>query len=141
MRRPPKLHATPPATRREARAASDRARASDPDRKFLQSRVWRERIRPAWLAEHPECEWCQLLGRIIEATQIDHIRRPKGDRELQRDPSNFRSLCADHHQAKSLWERRYDKRPLRIGCGRDGWPVEVDPLAPGAGGSVLGGFA
>jgi 5-methylcytosine-specific restriction protein A len=141
MRRPPKLHTTTTAARRDARAAGDRARADDPDRRFLQSRVWREKIRPVWLNANPYCEWCRLLGRIRVAEQVDHIIRPHGDRELQRDPSNFRGLCADHHQQKSLWERRGDKRPLRIGCGPDGWPIEVDPLAPGRGLECVGGFA
>ena len=133
MRKPPKLHTTTPASRRDARAAADRARADDPDRKFLQSREWRERIRPRWLDQHPACEWCRLLGHVRQADHVDHIIRPKGDRDLQRATSNFRSLCVHHHQQKSLWERRTDGRPLRIGAGRDGWPVEVNPLAPGRG--------
>jgi 5-methylcytosine-specific restriction endonuclease McrA len=141
MRKPPRLHTTPQAARREARAASDRARAADPDRRFLQSRVWRERIRPQWLDANPYCEWCRLLGKVVAAEQIDHIVRPRGDAQLQRDPSNFRSLCYSHHLDKSNRERRGDERPLRIGCGPDGWPVTVDPVAPGRGMECPGGMA
>lgn len=113
------------------RAARDRARKDDPDRKFLQSRWWREKGRPAQLGRERLCQFCRLMGKVTRATQVDHIIRPRGDQALQRDPDNWRSLCADHHQQKSLWERRADGRPLRIGVGRDGWPIEINPLRPG----------
>lgn len=103
----------------------DRYRKDDPDRKFLQSRRWRERIRPAQLAREPLCEFCKLLGFVQRADSVDHIRRPRGDRLLQIDPANFQSLCSDHHQAKSLWERRNDGRPLVIGVAPDGWTITV----------------
>ena len=48
---------------------------------------------------------------VRAAEQVDHIIRPRGDHKLQVDPQNFQSLCADHHQEKSLWERRDDGRP------------------------------
>lgn len=104
---------------------TDRYRASDPDRKFLQSRKWRERIRPQQLARFPLCEHCEKLGIIRAATEVDHIRRPRGDKLLQIDSANFQSLCSDHHQAKSLWERRNNGRPLIIGVEPNGWPIEL----------------
>ncbi len=103
----------------------DRYRKDDPDRKFLWSRVWRERIRPAWLAEHPLCEFCLLLGQTVPATEIDHVKRPEGDWELQRDFANLRSLCGWHHRKKSRWEEGNRKRPLVIGHDSRGWPVEL----------------
>src|SRR5262245_27161448 len=106
----------------------DKYRADDPDRKFLQSREWRERIRPRQLGNQPACEHCLLMGYVAIAESVDHIIRPKGDYVLQRSSDNFVSLCNVHHQQKSLWERRSDGKPLVLGYDKDGWPVTIDPL-------------
>ena len=112
-------------SRRSIKRHPDRYRADDPDRKFLQSRVWREKLRPWQLAHMPLCEHCQALGRTVPATQVDHIKRPKGDSHLQRNPENWQSLCHDHHLAKSNWERSGKKRPLILGIATDGYPIEL----------------
>lgn len=109
---------------------ADRYRSDDPDRRFLQSREWRERIRPHQLNREPLCRFCMAMGDLASiATQVDHITRPRGDRALQRDPANFQSLCGPHHQTKSLWERRVEKsgRPetLVIGYTVTGWRIEA----------------
>lgn len=109
---------------------ADRYRADDPDRRFLQSREWRERIRPLQLSREPFCRFCVAMGDMLTiAAQVDHIKRPRGDRRLQRDPENFQSLCFPHHQMKSMWERRCEARgklePLLIGYRADGWRVEA----------------
>ena len=116
---------------------ADSYRASDPDRRFIQSREWRERIRPRQLDRQPLCEHCRELGLIVAASQVDHIIRPKGNRALQRAFSNFQSLCAEHHARKSRWERGTSKRPLRIGVdAKTGWPIELlDGHVPKAGGA------
>lgn len=106
---------------------ADRYRKDDPDRKFLQSRVWREHIRPAQLAREPLCRFCLALGRFTEADEVDHIERPFGDRRLQRDPNNFQSLCGSCHARKSKWERGDTSKPLVLGTRTDGWLV----VAPG----------
>lgn len=107
----------------------DRSRAADPDRKFLQSRIWREKIRPRQLNREPLCRFCTALGRTTIAAQVDHIKRPRGDHTLQRDPANFQSLCAEHHAAKSSWERTNERNgtnaPLIIGHSIDGWRIEA----------------
>ena len=102
---------------------ADRYRRDDPDRRFLQSREWREKIRPSQLAREPLCRFCRALGHVTLAEQVDHITRPRGDRTLQRDPENFQSLCAPHHGAKSKWERGDTSKPLILGTPADGWPV------------------
>jgi 5-methylcytosine-specific restriction enzyme A len=104
---------------------ADAYRRDDPDRRFLQSREWRERIRPRALFTEPLCRFCRHLGVVKEAEHVDHIRRPKGDKTLQRDPNNFQGLCAEHHLLKSNWERAGRNKPLTIGYDRDGWPVTI----------------
>lgn len=102
---------------------ADSYRKDDPDRRFLQSRVWREKIRPAQLFREPLCRFCRALGRTQIADHVDHITRPRGDWHLQRDPQNFQSLCVEHHMQKSKWERGDTSRPLVIGTAPDGWRV------------------
>jgi len=99
--------------------------ALDADRAYYSSRHWREIARPRALSARPLCEHCELRGVVQAATQVDHIRRPHGDRYLQRHPNNLQSLCTVCHQLKSNWERRNDGRPLRIGVAVDGWPIEL----------------
>ena len=107
-------------------------RASHPDQRFLQTRAWRDHLRPAQLTREPLCEKCQELGRVVAATQVDHIVVPNGDYRLQRDPTNFRSLCAECHGRKTRG-KTYSKE-----VGLDGLPI--DPAHPfyaqGSGGSV-----
>lgn len=106
---------------------ADRYRRDDPDRKFLQSREWREHIRPAQLAREPLCRHCLALGRFTEADEVDHIERSFGNRTMQRNPRNFQSLCGSCHSRKSKWERGDRSKPLVLGTRLDGWLV----TAPG----------
>jgi 5-methylcytosine-specific restriction protein A len=104
----------------------DAYRRDDPDRRFLQCREWREHIRPRQLEREPLCRFCLALGRKVRADHIDHIKRPRGDYRLQRDPANFQSLCSSHHAQKSRWERGDMRRQLCIGVQVDGWLVFAD---------------
>jgi 5-methylcytosine-specific restriction enzyme A len=101
----------------------DRYRSGDPDRQFLQSRVWRERIRPAQMRREPLSRFCRALDIVRIGEQVDHITRPRGDFSLQRDPRNFQTLCGPHHGAKSKWEGGNTSKPLVIGTRVDGWVV------------------
>ena len=93
----------------------DRYRTDGPDRRFVQSRRWREKLRPRQLARQPLCVHCKLLGIVRVATEVDHIQRAYGDTDLLTDPENMQSLCFDHHLAKSNWERAGKTKPLVIG--------------------------
>ena len=53
---------------------------------------------------------------------MDHIIEPRGDMRLQRDPSNYQSLCAEHHGLKTRG-KRFSKE-----TGADGMPI--DPAHP-----------
>jgi hypothetical protein len=77
------------------------------------------------LSRQPLCEHCALLGKVEQATEVDHIKRPLGDEVLQRNPENWQSLCGFHHKRKSIWERADRKRALVIGVALDGWRIEL----------------
>ena len=91
-------------------------RRDDPDYKFRNSRDWRDRLRPQQLQREPLCRHCALRNLIVPATEVDHIKEPRGDFKLQRDPANFQSLCASCHGVKT--------RGVELkGCTVDGAPI------------------
>ena len=106
--------------RYEADKAYVEAHKDDPDRKFLRSRDWRDRLRPSQMRREPLCRHCRVLGRIVLAQEVDHIIPPRGDMHLMRDHNNMQSLCKVHHGLKT-------RGVTRIGTGLDGWPI----YAPG----------
>jgi 5-methylcytosine-specific restriction protein A len=106
-----------------ARAARDRRydssskRRDDPDRRFRDSRAWRDHLRPQQLQREPLCQDCAVLGFIMPANEVDHVQEPRGDFRLQRDPANFRSLCKPCHGVKTRG------KPVK-GCLPDGTPAD-----------------
>ncbi len=61
-----------------------------------------QRARKGWLAKHPLCVACKAQGRVVEATDVDHIVPHRGDMHLFWDSeNNWQSLCGDCHKAKT----------------------------------------
>lgn len=59
--------------------------------KFYQSKLWRD-TRKHFLAVYPLCKRCQELGKVVEATVVDHIfPRSQGGDSLSW--SNLQGLC------------------------------------------------
>ncbi|MGE0340843.1 MAG: HNH endonuclease [Xanthobacteraceae bacterium] len=96
------------------------ANKTDPDRRFLQTREWRDRIRPAQLRREPLCRHCTMRGLVVVAEEVDHIIPPRGDPRLQRDFENFQSLCKSCHSAKT---RGGNQVTGPKGVGPDGFPI------------------
>lgn len=62
---------------------------------------WRK-VRAAVLADEPLCRFCAAEGRIVAATQVDHIEGFNGVRDARRlDRANLQPLCAPCHAAKT----------------------------------------
>ena len=65
----------------------------------MRGRKLQER-RKRWFCMHPLCVKCEELGRVREATELDHvIPLHKGGPD---DESNLQSLCGPCHKAKTL---------------------------------------
>ena len=62
------------------------------------------RARAAWLREHPLCVECDRLGFVSIDVEVDH-RIPLWEGGAD-DPSNYQTLCREHHQAKTAREAR-----------------------------------
>lgn len=82
----------------------DRRRGSAASRGY-DSR-WR-RIRNAYIASEPLCEWCRFEGRVVRAEIVDHII-PLNHGGTISGP--VQSLCRSHHLAKSLTDGSYKRR-------------------------------
>jgi len=83
------------------------ARAYDRNRPHRSKRGYDRRwirARALYLAEHPFCVVCQAKGKMIVATEVDHITPHKGDQDLFWDESNWQPLCKNHHSAKTARE-------------------------------------
>lgn len=63
-----------------------------------------QRARAGFLAKHPLCLHCQSKGRVVVATDVDHITPHKGDMTVFWDRSNWQALCAPCHSAKTAAE-------------------------------------
>jgi 5-methylcytosine-specific restriction protein A len=58
---------------------------------------WRK-ARLEYLKRHPLCVLC--LPRPVPAEVVDHKVDHKGDKRLFWDESNWRALCANHHNQR-----------------------------------------
>lgn len=73
--------------------------------RFYDTSLWRYKIAPQWLAEHPTCgDPFGVHGAVIvPATQVDHVTpiSQGGDRT---SGANLMSLCASCHSRKTRAE-------------------------------------
>ena len=69
------------------------------------SRQWRDHVRPRQLRDFPYCVQCDTVGRLREATQVDHIV-PLSEGGEPYEPSNLQSLCIHCHARKTAQENR-----------------------------------
>jgi 5-methylcytosine-specific restriction protein A len=74
----------------------------------------------SFLKENPLCLHCQRLGKLTSATQVDHIKPWRGDRNLFWEYSNWQPLCSSCHSIKTNTQ---DKGKLLKGTGLDGEPM------------------
>jgi 5-methylcytosine-specific restriction enzyme A len=62
----------------------------------LRSPDW-PRARKAFITAHPECAVCYREGTLLKPNNVHHIRPFHLHPELELDPTNFITLCRDHH--------------------------------------------
>ena len=93
---------------KQTRKVDDARRGSAASRGY--DAAW-ERLRVAWLNQHPLCEFCQERDKRVEpATVVDHIA-PIVDAPSRRlDWTNLRSLCKHHHDAHTARTVGYGRR-------------------------------
>ena len=63
-----------------------------------------QQARAGYLAKHPLCVECERQGRVVAATDVDHIIPHRGDMDLFWDSSNWQPLCHPCHSAKTARE-------------------------------------
>jgi 5-methylcytosine-specific restriction protein A len=94
LHRPP--HHDPQATRRAQLRTPDRQRGSASSRGY--NVAWR-RLRLVVLAEAPLCCFCQERGRVVPATEVDHIQPVSLRPDLRLVRENLRATCRPCHSA------------------------------------------
>src|SRR3972149_3150598 len=58
------------------------------------------KARTYYLAQHPLCFTCQIQGKIVAATVVDHIKPHKKDMALFWLTDNWQALCKACHDRK-----------------------------------------
>jgi len=85
----------------------DMHRPKEPPRKTAAQRGYGSRwqkARVGWLRSHPLCAECQRLGKLVAASDVDHITPHKGDMAIFWDAGNWQSLCRSCHSSKTVRE-------------------------------------
>lgn len=76
---------------------------SGEDYKWRSSNRW-HKYSKWYLGNHPLCVFCQREERVVPATDVDHIVRPKGDYNLFWSEDNHQALCHECHSSKTMKE-------------------------------------
>ena len=92
----------PPTDRPYVTAPTNQGRMN-PNRKIYGSQRWRV-ISLRYLANNPLCVHCKEQGKLVEATQTDHIT-PINQGGDPWDEGNYQALCRRCHDKKSAKER------------------------------------
>lgn len=79
-----------------------------------------QRLRATVLAEHPICARCFEHGRVVPATDVDHV----DGNPASNARSNLQSLCHQCHSTKTMRERN-GGAPV-FGCDVNGMPLDPD---------------
>jgi 5-methylcytosine-specific restriction endonuclease McrA len=89
---------------------------------FYDRRIWRDRIRPDQLLREPLCRQCLAQGRIVVATEVDHITPiSAGGSEIA--DTNLQSLCLVCHSRKT---RKDQGAQVSMGYSADGLPIDPE---------------
>ena len=96
-----------PQPQRRDRRLYDRDRGSASARGY--DRAW-QKLRKEHLDQHPLCADCLEEGRLVEATEVDHVEPIEKAPERRLDPTNLRSQCKPHHSAKTAREQAAARR-------------------------------
>ena len=80
-----------------------------------------ERTRRAKLSANPLCEHCLARGKVVPATEVDHIQPiSKGGEWF--NPDNLQCLCKSCHSLKT---KRDEGANVRLGCDQNGLPIDA----------------
>ena len=80
-------------------------RAATPWHRMYYRKDWKI-IRKTQLMKEPFCRECRRAGRIVPATDVDHIVPHRGDLKLFYSADNLQSLCHTCHSRKTAEEVR-----------------------------------
>lgn len=61
-------------------------------------------LRRRFILQHPYCQECLKQGKLVEATDVDHIVPHRGCAKLLFDEANLQSLCHECHSRKTAKE-------------------------------------
>ena len=96
-------HSLSPKLERD-RSRHDTRRVEQAWTAWYRSPIWKS-IRRHRLAEEPHCRDCEIEGRTVPASHVDHIEPHRGEWLLFMQYENTQSLCLRHHNAHRYQEK------------------------------------
>ena len=97
--------------------------------KFYDTPAWKK-LRRLRLMREPLCRHCMARGRVVAATQVDHVK-PISQGGPPMDIDNTQSLCISCHSIKTSSDKT---GKLIKGCDDNGMPFDVNHPWHGGGG-------
>ena len=72
----------------------------------LYATTWWRKTRKRKLKEEPLCRECLKKGKVVAATEVDHIKPHREEKDLFFDYDNLQSLCKSCHSVKTNDEKK-----------------------------------
>lgn len=94
------------ATRKQRQREWNASKPTDP---FLGSTAW-QKLRAAYLHDHPCCERCESHGRTTPAAQVHHIEARQDNEGRSLDWDNLMAVCTRCHRALTVQAMRERKQ-------------------------------
>ena len=79
-----------------------------------------KRLRLHVLSNGPLCRYCEELGHVTAAVDVDPVVQVSRDRERAFDVDNLRPLCGHCHDSV---KQREERTGQRVGCDVNGEPL------------------
>jgi len=105
--KPPVHRAAHALSTKQARSHADRWRGSASSRGY--DRDW-QKLRDAYLFEHPLCVFCEAKGLVTAAREVDHIITIAERPDLRLEPTNLRALCTPCHSGRTARDQAGSRR-------------------------------
>lgn len=75
---------------------------------FYNTSRWRK-LRKMFIQQNPLCVWCVEEGKTMAGDVVDHIT-PIKEGGSETDWNNLQTMCHHHHNQKSAWESKRNRK-------------------------------
>ncbi len=88
----------------------------------IYGRRW-DKARRLFLVEHPTCQICRRMGKLVAASVVDHVIAHKGNIDTFWDETNWNAICKKCHDSIKQSQEKTNKL---LGTDINGRPMHAD---------------